>query len=169
MKKNVKPANSSKSIIKVVYFDELSATDYIDISDGGKTDYSSEEIKKRMTELTGKASVNLFAKLSWLPFFGGEGDLGGKADISRLGQNLITKTVSNTVLTDYLQKVHDDSRIEQFRGYSLSAHPNSLAYYKMYTPYTIIVKPEGIGIDLSMLDEALERAKGYYELIIMAL
>jgi hypothetical protein len=35
----------------------------------------------------------------------------------------------------------------------------------MYTPYTIIVKQEDIGIDLSMLDEALERAKGYYELI----
>ena len=157
--------NDNTSITKVVFFDELSATDYIDISDGGKTNYSSEEVKKRMTKLTGNASLNLFAKLSWIPVFGGEGDVGAKADISKLGQNLITKTLSNTVLTDYLQKVQDDPRIVKFLGYKLSVHPNSLAYYKMYTPYMIIVKKEDIPIDVSMLDEALERAKGYYELI----
>lgn len=39
------------SMIKVVYFDEESASDYLDISAGGKATSTSEDVKERGKEL----------------------------------------------------------------------------------------------------------------------
>lgn len=39
-----------KSMIKIVYFDEESASDYLDISVGGKTAATGEDVKERTKE-----------------------------------------------------------------------------------------------------------------------
>ena len=157
-------------MIKVVYFDDSSATDYLYIYDGGKSVQTSEKVKDKSKELANKTSAGLFAKLSWLPFLGGEASTELSADFSYKGQSLLTTTLSNTVLTDFLSKIENDNdRINKFDGYGVKAYKNSIAYFKMFTPYLTMTKSdvtsEGVSFDLSRMDEAFESGKGYYEMI----
>ena len=60
-------------------------------------------------------------------------------------------------------------RIIKFTGYSVKAYKNSIAFFKMFTPYLTMTKSdmisEGVSFDLSRMDEAFESGKGYYEMI----
>lgn len=151
-------------MLKIIYFDELSATDYIDISEGGKREYSSQKVKDRANKLSARVGAKLEAKWSWLPFFGVQGNSEMKADVSTTGNTLIKTTISNTVLTDYLEKVSEDESIVKFNNYKLSAYPNSITFFKIYTPYMIVAE-KNQEVNLAKLDEALASARGYYELI----
>ncbi len=153
------------SLIKIVYFDEESASDYLDISIGGKEASTSEEIKERSKDMHGKVETRLIAKLSWLPFLGTSAEASLGSGFSAAGKSILSKTLSNTILTDYLTKSSQDERIRQLRSLRVAAVPGSMAFAKMYTPYMIIANTSDTGIDLSRLDEALEHAKGYYELV----
>lgn len=156
---------STKSMVKVVYFDEQSASDYLDITAGGLSSSKSEEIKDRASELHAKVESKLSARLSWLPFVGATGEIGSGFDYKNVGQSILSKTLSNTILTDYLAEIVEDERIRRITGYVVTAPEGSMAAAKMYTPYMVIAKTEEHGFDLARLDEALERAKGYYELL----
>lgn len=157
-------------MIKVVYFDDSSATDYLYIYDGGKAVQTSEKVKDKSKELANKTSAGLFAKLSWLPFLGGQASTEMSVDFSYKGSSLLTTTLSNTVLTDFLSKIENDSdRIIKFTGYTVKAYKNSIAFFKMFTPYLTMTKSdiisEGVSFDPSRMDEAFESGKGYYEMI----
>lgn len=157
-------------MIKIVYFDDGSATDYLNIYDGGNVVRTSDDIVNQNSELGTKVTSKLFAKLSWLPFVGGEAEVAANAALSLNSSSLIRTTLSNTVLTDFLGKVKDDDkRIIRFDGYKVKAYKNSIAFFKMFTPYLKITKSdftsEGFTFDLSRMDEAFESGKGYYELI----
>ncbi|RYJ07253.1 MAG: hypothetical protein EON52_02220 [Actinomycetales bacterium] len=78
---------------------------------------------------------------------------------------MLSKTLSNTILTDYLAASTGDDNIERMDGYTVTAPKDSMSQIKMYTPYMIAAKDLDADVDLARLDEALERAKGYYELI----
>lgn len=151
-------------MIKVVYFDDYSATDYLNIYDGGSKMKTSEEIKDKSKEFASKTSAKLFAKLSWLPFIGGEAETGVSADFSYNASSLLKTTLSNTVLTDFLEKIKGDTqRIIKFDGYSVKAYKNSIAFFKMFMPYLKITNSdfvsEGFSFDLSRMDEAFESGK----------
>lgn len=165
MTSTTKPNDPQKAMIKVVYFDEESASDYLDISAGGKEVSTSDEVRERTKEAHEKVEAGLFAKLSWLPFLGASADVSAGAGLSQAGKSILSKTLSNTILTDYLAKSANDSRVVQLRGLRVIAPKDSMAFMKMFTPYMIIAKTEDQGIDLARLDEALEGAKGYYELL----
>ncbi len=157
-------------MIKVVYFDELSATDYLNIYDGGEKVKTVEEIENQHNELTAKLGAKLLKKLNWLPILGGEISLSGDIEHSYLGTSLIKNTLSNTVLTDFINKSKDDDRIWKLERYILKTYKNSIAFFKMFTPYLTITKSnlttsDGFMIDISKLDEAFKNGKGYYEMI----
>lgn len=156
---------TNRSLIKVVYFDEESASDYLDISAGGRVDLTSEKVRDRTTKMHGEVETRLAAKFSWLPFLGASAEAGAGIDVASAGQSILRKTLSNTILTDYLVQVHGDDRVERLDGLRVTAAKNSMAYMKMFTPYMVIAKTEDQGVDLARLDEALAGAKGYYELV----
>lgn len=158
-------AANTKSMVKVVYFDEQSASDYLDITAGGSTSSTSEEIKERASDLHAKVETKVSARLSWLPFVGVSGEVGNGVDYKSVGQSILSQTLSNTILTDYLAEIVNDDRIRRLNDYVVTAPADSMAAAKMYTPYMVIAKTEELSIDLARLDEALERAKGYYELL----
>jgi hypothetical protein len=158
-------SESDRAMIKVVYFDEESASDYLDISAGGKALSTSEQVKERSKDVHGKVEAGLIAKLSWLPFLGASTDVSTGAGFSAAGRSILSKTLSNTILTDYLAIAADDGSIRQLRGLRVTAAKDSMAYMKMYTPYMIVMKSEDLPIDLSRIDEAFAGAKGYYELV----
>lgn len=157
--------SSQASLIKIVYFDEDSASDYLDISAGGKAASTSENIKERTQQLHSKVEAGLIAKLSWLPFLGASGELSSGAEASAAGKSLLSKTLSNTILTDYLAEAADDQRITKMRHLHVTAPKGSMAYMKMFTPYMVMLRMDDIPVDLARMDEVLAGAKGYYELI----
>ncbi|MEV1291950.1 DUF6414 family protein [Pseudonocardia sp. NPDC049635] len=153
------------SIIKVVYFDEESASDYLDISAGGKAVASSEDVRDRTSELHGKMQAEVAAKFSWLPFLGGSAGVAGGAEIAQSGQSLLRKTLSNTILTDYLGSAAKDERVQKLTKLRVTAPEGSMAFAKMFTPYMVMLRMEDAPIDLARMDETLAGAKGYYELL----
>jgi len=153
------------SMIKIVYFDEESASDYLDISAGGKEVATREQVQERLKEAHARTEFGLLAKLSWLPFLGGSGELSSGAGLSAAGKSILSKTLSNTILTDYLAKAGEDSRVTQLRDLRVTAPKDSMAFMKMFTPYMVMLKMDDIPVDLTRMDEALVGAKGYYELL----
>ncbi|MNP26389.1 hypothetical protein D3C76_1192460 [compost metagenome] len=95
------------------------------------------------------------------------------AGLNRKGNTLISKAISNTILTDYIHQVKDQTKnseiIKTFKNYNLTPYPESFAYYKMMTPYLIMAEgkfeEDGVAFNVSRMDEALESGRGYYELI----
>lgn len=163
--KTNKANKAAAALIKIVYFDEQSASDYLDISAGGTTTSKSEQVQKRGNEMQAKLSAGIAARMSWLPFLGASAEASAEIGVSSVGQSLMSKTLSNTILTDYLEKVENDERVQQLRALQVTAPEGSMAFMKMYTPYMVMTNTADTGIDLARMDEALERAKGYYELL----
>lgn len=156
---------TNMTMIKVVYFDEESASDYLDMAAGGKTASTSEDVKERTKAMQGKVEASVITKLSWLPFFGASGELSSGAGASAAGKSILSKTLSNTILTDYLAQADDDPRVVQLRGLRVTAPKDSMAYMKMFTPYMVLLKFDDVPFDLARMDEVLAHAKGYYELL----
>ena len=157
-------------MIKVVYFDVESATDYLNIYNGGNIIQTADKVKQKNAEIATQASAGVFAKLSWLPFLGGEASAEASAALSKGSASLVKTTLSNTVLTDFLEKIKADEKIRRFSDLELYAYKNSIAYFKMFTPYLTMTKSEltidqGVTLDIARMDEAFSTAKGYYEMI----
>lgn len=153
------------TMIKIVYFDEESVSDLLDIVAGGKETSSKELSKKRAAEIEAEASAKAAAKFNWLPFFGGSAEASAAANASIIGHNILNKTLSNTILTDYLSKIGELKGVERLADLTVSARNGSAAYMKMYTPYFAMLKLDEVPVNLAELDNALLSAKGYYELL----
>ena len=156
---------TSAPLIKIVYFDEESASDLLDIVAGGKETSSKELTKERAAEVEAEARARAAAKFNWLPFFGGSAEAGAAASVSAVGRSILNKTLSNTILTDYLSKLGELKGIERLEGLTVTARNDSAAYMKMYTPYLAMLKIDELPVNLAELDSALTSAKGYYELL----
>ncbi|ODR33135.1 DUF6414 family protein [Eisenbergiella tayi] len=152
-------------MIKVVYFDEPSARDYIDIVNGGRLDWSTEEDKEKIAKIIAEIDAEVgggFRFLSWI-----KASIDGKsgAEYDRETKTAIGTKITNTLLTDYLSVASTDKNIVKFTDV-VYAPENSISLYKMYSPYTIIVPKADMPIDLERLNEALENARGYYEMLL---
>lgn len=152
-----------KSLIKIVYFDEESASDFLDISAGGKEVFTREKIRERSTNTYTKFGLRGISEFN----VGVSGDIGAGFNTSSLGKTIINKRMSNTILTDYFYKILKDkkSRIKKLENLYVTAPKNSMAYMKMYTPYMLLLNIDDIPINLEKLDEVLTKAIGYYELV----
>lgn len=162
--KNTEEANSlKKPLIKIVYFDEESASDFLDISAGGKAVFTREKIRERSTNTYTKFGLRGTSEFN----VGVSGDIGTGFNTSSLGKTIINKRISNTILTDYFYKILKDkkSRIKKLENLYVTAPKNSMAYMKMHTPYMLLLNIDDIPINLAKLDEVLTKAIGYYELV----
>lgn len=153
------------SLIKIVYFDEESASDLLDIVTGGKETSLSELNKERAAEVEANAGAKASAKFNWLPFFGGSVEAGAAASVSAVGRSILNKTLSNTILTDYLRKCCELNCIKKLKGLTVTAPHESAAFMKMFTPYLAMLELNEFPLNLAELDSALTSAKGYYELV----
>lgn len=159
-------------MIKVVYFDEGSATDFIYVLGGGKNMDKEEHIVRKTTELAAGAEAQAKANLGIITMIASKFGIDGSAEIAREGSTIITKAVENTILTDYLTCAKGDGKdyIRVFSNCKPYPYPESFAYYKMLTPYLIMTEgkvpiAEGLNINLAMMDQALDSGRGYYELM----
>ena len=82
-------------MVKVVYFDEGSATDFIYVLEGGKNTDKKEHIVTKATEFAVGAEAAA-GKSSWiLSLFAGKLGADANADFSREGNTIITKAIEN--------------------------------------------------------------------------
>ena len=157
--------NRDAKLIKIVYFDEESVSDLLDMEAGGKESVSEERGNERIAEVEANASARASAKFNWLPFFGGSAEAGAAANASALGRSILNKTLSNTILTDYLSKRKKLAGVVELVELTLTAQQGSAAHTKMFTPYMAMIDSKELPINLAALDAALMSAKGYYELV----
>lgn len=153
-------------MLKIVYFDEKTAMDYLDIKFGGKLETMTEELDEKAKKALARIEAQAEAGLKFLQFFQAKLSSGGNAEASRQGIDIMKSTLTNTVLTDFIAITNTDGKsdIVIFEGFQLRAKKDSFAHIKMFTPYIAIIKNIE-NIDIGKLDEILETAKGYYELI----
>lgn len=157
-------------MIKIVYFDENSATDYLNICNGGSSISTADKVKENSQKIAIKAGANIEGKFSILNFFGMKASTEAETDLALAGSSFLKTTISNTVLTDFIEISDKDDKIIKFEGFDLQAYPNSIAFFKMFTPYLKMTNDnlntgEGVSFNVSKMDEALEAGKGYHELI----
>lgn len=176
----------ANKICKIVYFDEDSVTDYVQIVAGGSLETTTELLKsseaneKQEEGATAKAGIGGIFKalIGWEASANGEISAGLALNRNKMVKNIM----KNTILTDFLQIVDDDSAkksasktargaIKRFDGYIISAEKDSLSYMVMVSPYLSMLKtgssiPAGeFNIAIDKLENALKNAKGYYEFV----
>lgn len=175
-----------EKICKIVYFDEESVTDYVQIVAGGELEETTELLKSRNLQedqsIKGNGKVGISgifkALLGWEASASGEISAGLSFDSSKMVKNI----VKNTILTDFLKTIENSSKnksqssfpkgtIRKFKGYKISIEEDSLSYMVMVSPYLAMLKndssiPAGeFSIAVDKLDNALRHAKGYYEFV----
>lgn len=175
----------ANKICKIVYFDEESVTDYVQIIAGGEMVTTTELLNSRegdesqKVEVSGKGGIGgvFKALLGWEANVGGEVNAG----LSFSSNKMVRNIVKNTILTDFLRILEeDDSKksasktskgaIKKFDGYIISAEKDSLSYMVMVSPYLSMLRgasvPAGeFNIAVDKLENALKNAKGYYEFV----
>lgn len=173
-------------ICKVVYFDEESVTDYVQIAAGGVLENTTELLKSRNADEAQSGNVSGKAGISGIfkALMGLEAGVSGEvsAGLSFNSSKMVKNIVKNTILTDFLNIVDETSSnkcssklpkgaIKQFKGYRISAEENSLSYIVMVSPFLSMLKngssiPAGeFSIAIDKLDAVLKHAKGYYEFL----
>lgn len=154
----------TKKMIKIVYFDEDAARDYIDITNDGHLDWSEAENKEKLAKLSAEIDAQIGGGFKFLSFIKASLQGGTNVEYNRETKRIIASQLSSTLLTEYIKLATADKNIEKFSGI-IYPPENSISKYKMYSPYTIIVPKNEIPIDLERLNEALDDARGYYEML----
>ncbi|MGF7436620.1 DUF6414 family protein [Lentilactobacillus senioris] len=164
-----------EKIIKPVYFDEESAIDYLTIINKGVKQTKTEKGDDLSNSEDLSVNLGLSPKLAKLFSFIGSGSVG--AEISHSGQRIISSSVTNAVLSDFINCFPKKDRHENVSGVSIFTnyivHPvkDSIAYYQAISPYmymtngTVDINDENITVDVSKIYDALKLGKGYYELV----
>lgn len=165
--------NDKLILHKLVYFDEGSATDYIQLVNGGEISVVEELLKDTNTEATGEISAGIKGKAGLLRvLLGVDASLGaaGKIEGGRSTHNVVKNIIGNTVLTDFIQAIDSDEAIKRFEGYVITPIENSLASFALMTPYLTMIRGGNISagdfnLALEKLDSTIKEAKGYFEFL----
>lgn len=179
--------NKTSTICKIIYFDEESVTDYVQIVAGGELEKTTELLRDTSAAAGGKLDAQTKAGISGVfrAILGFEASASVSANASTsINTNKIAKNiVKNTILTDFLGILEEDSlsssldvkskegSIRKFQGYKISAEKNSMAYMAMVSPYLSMLQSDSsisageFNIAIDKMDGALKNAKGYYEFV----
>lgn len=172
-------------LCKIVYFDEESVTDYIQIVEGGKlektTELLNETTDKGNADVDGRASVGIGGVLKALVGFEVKTSVEAELETSFNTNQMVKNIVKNTILTDFIDLIDEipleekegiqSSAIHKFTGYKIYAPKDSMSYVALISPYLSMLKggtdiPAGdFNIAIDKLDNTIKNAKGYYEFV----
>lgn len=179
---NMKSKEKQPHFLKIVYFDEGSALDYLEAAYGGKYDKISSDIVNSVKKIAGEVSAEASTDPKILSFvvdslFGLKGKIGGSSSYNRDKDKKVSETISSTVLSNFINEVFSDKEDDKdtknnfgiFSNTRLAFIPDSVTYLKMIAPMLKIIREEflqnDMPIQLSALDQIFSEAKGYYDLI----
>ncbi len=163
-------------LTKVIYFDEGSVTDYIQIIEGGQlvktTELLSGDIDNGKAKAAGELSVGISSLFKNLVGIGAKVQANSELETSFKSETLIKTILQNTILTDFLDIVENsESHIEIFNNIKIKVIKDSLSYIIMISPYMKMFKGDGLNlntdldlsIDIVKMDDSIKLAKGYFE------
>ena len=159
---------------KVIYFDEGSATDFLQIYYGGNIEVIDEENGKFTYNVGGFIDGKLGAGNSFFSLLKASISLTGSTNMDKSKNSLLKSTITNTLLSDFVDfamSSDNKNKIEFFEGFKVDSLKDSFTFLKMYSPYIKLLKEDtAYTKDLSdfnfiEIDEILNGAKGYYELL----
>lgn len=157
--------------MKLIYFDESTASDYLKIIQNGKESKQTVETKKNQnqTSLGGKFGIGpMFSKI-FESLFSVEGHMGGNLNLT--SEKYVEKTLTNAILSDFKNLAeNEDIGITKFSEYKLSYVENSIAHFQTISPYLSMVEgdivlDEEVSININKMHETLKLGKGYYEIL----
>jgi len=174
----VKKKQTSK-LCKVVYFDEDSVTDYMQIVAGGKLEKTTELLNESSDEgkakAAAKASVGVGGLLKALVGFEATASVDTSLETSFNANSMVRNIVKNTMLTDFIDALEKDnsseSAMRKFKNYSITAPKESLSFIALLSPYLSMMKggsslPAGeFNIAIEKIDNTIKSAKGYYDFL----
>lgn len=163
-------------LAKIVYFDEDSVTDYVQMVLGGKLEKTTELLKEsnKAVEGKGEGKVSISSFLAALVKIKGEATAEVDIDTSFNTSKMAKNIVKNTILTDFIDIVSGDEKyngIKKFENYNILAPKDSLTYVALIAPYFSMLKGgNGIqageyNIAIEKIENTLKNAKGYYEFL----
>lgn len=166
----------TKKLTKVIYFDESSVTDYIQIIEGGSliktTELLSGESDNSEAKVGAEASVGISGLFKSLIGFGAKAQTEAQLETSFKSESLVKTILQNTILTDFLDIVgQETAQVKVFENIKIKIIKDSLSYVIMISPYMKMFKGEGLNlntdldlsIDIVKIDESIRLAKGYFE------
>lgn len=171
-----KEEKSSSKLTKVIYFDESSVTDYIQIIEGGHLVKTTELLKgdtdNGEAKVGGELSVGISSLFKNLVGIGAKVQANSKLETSFKSETLVKTILQNTILTDFLDVVESGkSHISVFNNIKIKVIKDSLSYVIMISPYMKMFKGDGLNlntdldlsIDIVKMDDSIKLAKGYFE------
>lgn len=174
----MKKTNNKKlsKLTKVIYFDESSVTDYIQIIEGGQlvktTELLSGDTDNGKAKVAGELSVGISSLFKNLIGIGAKVQTNSELETSFKSETLIKTILQNTILTDFLDIIENgESHIEVFNNIKIKVIKDSLSYVIMISPYMKMFKGDGLNlntdldlsIDIVKMDDSIKLAKGYFE------
>ena len=152
--------------LKIVYFDEAAAQDYVDVTNGGRLDWSTQENKEKIAKIVAEIEAQAKSGFNILNYI--KATFQGKVDASASDEltSAFDKTIKNTLLTDYIQAASKDEHVKKFENSGVYAPENSVTLYKMLSSYLTIVPKEEMPIDMEKLNEAILGERGYYDMLL---
>lgn len=163
-------------LCKIVYFDEESITDYIQIVNCGELEKTSELLSDTMDKAGGHASINAKIGIAGVikAFFGNEASASANAEVDAeyTNERMVKTIVKNTIISDFLNIIitNDNDAIKKFEGFKIDAPKDSFAYVALISPYLGMLRGVNIpagdyNIATEKLDNTIKSAKGYYEFL----
>ena len=174
----MKKTNNKKlsKLTKVIYFDESSVTDYIQIIEGGQlvktTELLSGDTDNGKAKVAGELSVGISSLFKNLIGIGAKVQANSELETSFKSETLIKTILQNTILTDFLDIIENGkSHIEVFNNIKIKVIKDSLSYVIMISPYMKMFKGDwlnlntdlDLSIDIVKMDDSIKLAKGYFE------
>lgn len=176
---------SSSSLCKIVYYDEESVADYVQIDNGGKLEITQELLKDTIDNAAAKTGLDAKVGVSGMlkALLGNEIAVSANAelDTSYNNEKLVKNVIKNTLLTDFINIIKESSSVEidtadsiraikKFTGYAIEAPKESISYVAMISPYLGMLRGGDIvagdyNIAIDKLDNTIKNAKGYYEFL----
>lgn len=161
-------SGTERKIKKVIYFDEGSATEYIQIIRGGNLEETTKLIDETNKNIEGKAGISISPLSSLLSTVIGIGaSVGG--EYQKKKSDMASSIISNTILTDFMKTsegLDDEILVEE--NIELIEPEGSMTEFLKVSVYTNMVAgsqgmDEEYSLNMSKLDETLKQAKGYFE------
>lgn len=180
--------------IKVIYFDESSVTDLLQIVNGGSmkttTDFITDIQSEMHAEVGADVSINMneskgISKVfSFLSGINVNMNAGVDAEVSRKKDKIVKNILENTILTDFVKMIQQDGKrkkenqkfagIHCFENLELYPGKNTFSYLMLIAPYMNMMDgkleldgKEKLQIDVSKIEETMKHGRGYYEFIGM--
>ena len=185
-------SNTSNNFLKIIYFDEMFVSDFMQVIAGGELKKTTEFISEVNSEIEGKAGVEaaIGTEQSGLSKFfsflsGGKINIevGADANAMRKSERLAKNILENTLLADFIALLESDKRrfkkkkcegIKIFSKIKVRPEKNSFAYMMLIAPYLSMINGQlplttsdgqAMQIDITKIEEAIEKGRGYYDFI----